>query len=282
MPKIVVVGGSAGSIAPLKAVLGGLPGDFPAPILVVIHVGARESILPRLLERDSTRPVRHASQGERIVAGQVLVAPPDLHLTVETVAGHAFTRLSQGPKENHARPAIDPLFRTAGAAYGPNAIGVVLSGFLDDGTVGLQAIKACGGIAVVQDPVEADAPDMPASALQYAQIDFVLGADKIAPTLVDLASREADRPGVPAGPDMVEALDRITIENRAFNEDVDMTDMDRIGTRTGLTCPECGGAMWEMRNTVPLRYRCHTGHAFPPGRSSRSRATPPKKRCGRQ
>jgi two-component system chemotaxis response regulator CheB len=246
----------------LKAILGGLPVDFPAAVLIVTHIGSRVSILPSILERSSALPVRHAGQGELIAAGQVLLAPPDLHLTVAMDGERAYTRLSHGPKENHSRPAIDPLFRTAAAAYGPNAIGVLLSGFLDDGTVGLQAIKACGGIAVAQDPGEAEAPEMPLSAVRYVELDFTLGADNIAKTLVDLAVREAGMSNAPARPEEMELLDRISIENRAFNEDVDMADMDRIGSPAGLTCPECGGAIWEIRNTVPLRYRCHTGHAF--------------------
>lgn len=262
MPRIVAIGGSAGSIAPLKVILRGLPADFPAAVLIVVHVGARQSILPGLLGQFSALPVRHASQGELVAAGQVLLAPPDLHLTVDMDGERAYIRLSHGPKENHSRPAIDPLFRTAAAAYGPDTIGVVLSGFLDDGTAGLQAIRACGGISVVQDPVEAEAPDMPASALQYARVDFVLGADRIAQQLVALASKAAPESALPAGPGETELLERISIENRAFREDVDMRDMDRIGSRVALTCPECGGAIWEIRDAAPLRYRCHTGHAF--------------------
>lgn len=264
MSNIVVVGGSAGSTAPLKVILGGLPADFPAAVLIVAHIGARDSVLPSLLERCSALPVRYASQGERIVAGQVLVAPPDLHLTVDMDGDRAYTRLSHGAKENHSRPAIDPLFRTAAVAYGPNAIGVVLSGFLDDGTVGLQAIKACGGIAVVQDPAGAEAPSMPGSAVQYAEVDFVLDTEQIAPTLVDLARRDADADASTSrgGPGTMELLDRIAIENRAFNDDLEIMELDRIGSRVALTCPECGGALWEMRHGVPLRYRCHTGHAF--------------------
>lgn len=258
----------------MKVILGGLPADFPAAVLIVTHIGSRESVLPSLLERGSSLPVRFASQGERVVAGQVLVAPPDLHLTVDVDGGRAFTRLSHGAKENHSRPAIDPLFRSAAAAYGPNAIGVVLSGFLDDGTVGLQAIKACGGTAIVQDPAEAEAPEMPAAALQYAGIDFVLGMEQIAQTLVDLAGRTADMPDAPAGPGEAEVLERIAIENRAFDHDAAMNDMDRIGSRVPLSCPECGGAIWEISNAVPLRYVTAAIPAtrLPPGCSNRFKA----------
>jgi two-component system chemotaxis response regulator CheB len=260
MKNIVLIGGSAGSIHALRVILDGLPADFPAPVLVVSHIGARESILPALLERHAALPVRHAHQGDPIVAGEVLLAPPDLHLTVVREGERGHVLLSRGPRENHARPAIDPLFRSAAAAYGPQAIGVVLSGYLDDGTVGLQAIKAGGGIAVVQDPADAEVPDMPGSALQYTQVDHVCRAQDIAPTLVGLVRRNQA-----AGQAGAELPGWIAVENRMLNEGVVMEELDKIGMQVALTCPECGGAIWEVRQANPLRYRCHTGHAFTAG-----------------
>jgi len=256
MSPIVVIGGSAGSVNALKLILGSLPADFPAAILVAIHIGAHESVLPRILERCTVLPVRHPLQGEPILPGQVLVAPSDLHLTVAMDGERAFAKLTRGPKENHARPAIDPLFRSAAGAFRGKAIAVLLSGYLDDGTVGLQAIKACGGIAVVQEPDDAEAPEMPASALQHVAVDFVRRVEDIAPTLVELAHRPAA--DAPAG----ELPPWIAIENRMLEEDSDMDDLDQLGSRVPLTCPECGGALWEMRHGEPARYRCHTGHAF--------------------
>jgi len=268
MPKLVVIGGSAGSIDVLKRILRDLPQDFPAAILVVIHVGAHESRLPGLLARCSGLPVRHAVQGEPIRAGQVLLAPPDLHLTVARDGERAFARLSRGPKENHSRPAIDPLFRSAATTFGAEAIGVVLSGFLDDGTVGLQAIKACGGIAVVQDPNDADASEMPASAVRHVAVDVLGLTGELGPALAELASgRHAVQAAVQAaaqatGQAVPELRDRADVENRMFEGEAGMEELDRIGTRVALTCPECGGAIWEVNHAQPLRYRCHTGHAF--------------------
>lgn len=262
MPKIVVVGGSAGSINALKVILSGLPPDFAAPVLIVTHIGPRESMLPSLLQRCSTLPVRHAVQGEPIVPGQVLIAPPDLHLTIARNDERAFASLSRGPKENHSRPAIDPLFRSAATTHGTGAIAVLLSGFLDDGTVGLQAIKTYGGTTVVQDPGTAEAPDMPSSALRHVPVDIIRRVDGIAPALVELVSRPAPTLEIPEESAAVELQNLIAIENRMFNEGADMEELDRIGSRVPLTCPECGGAIWEMRQSAPLRYRCHTGHAF--------------------
>jgi two-component system chemotaxis response regulator CheB len=262
MPNIVVIGGSAGSIAVLRIILQGLPKDLPAPVLIVTHIGPHDSVLPSLLEQYSILPVRHAAQGEPIVPGEVLLAPPNLHLTVARSGKRFFVQLSRGPKENHSRPAIDPLFRSAATAYRHGAIGVVLSGFLDDGTVGLQAIKAHGGVALVQDPNEAEAPDMPASAVQYATVDAVHRAQEIAPALVDLLGGLAQPGEVPASQAETELQERIAIERRIFDGEGTMEELDRIGTRVPLTCPECGGAIWELKQAAPLRFRCHTGHGF--------------------
>lgn len=128
MPKIVVIGGSAGSINVFKTVVKALPPDFPAAVLIVSHIGARDSILPALLQHVTALPVRHAVQGEPIVAGAVLVASPDVHLSVAMDSGRPFVQLTRGPKENHSRPAIDPLFRSAASAYKADAIAVLLSG----------------------------------------------------------------------------------------------------------------------------------------------------------
>jgi two-component system chemotaxis response regulator CheB len=262
MSKIVVIGGSAGAINALKLILPMLPHDFPAAILIVTHIGSRHSILPEILGRRSTMPVRHATDGEPVLPGRILVAPPDEHLIVVKNGGRAYARLVHGPKENHSRPAIDPLFRSAASVFGPDTIGLVLSGYLDDGTVGLQAVKACGGLALVQNPAEAEARDMPTSALKYVEVDRVLGLSEIGPALVEMAtaakqqSTEGQQDGASGRPNW------IGIENRISAEESDMDDLEQIGTLSSLTCPECSGALWEIQAKGPIRYRCHTGHAF--------------------
>jgi two-component system chemotaxis response regulator CheB len=262
MSKIVVIGGSAGAIHALKLILPMLPHDFPAAILIVTHIGSHTSVLPEILGHRSAMPVRHARDGEPIIPGRVLLAPSDQHLLVVKNGDQHYARLVHGPKENHCRPAIDPLFRSAASIFGPNAIGVVLSGYLDDGTVGLQAIKSCGGIALVQDPAGAEAPDMPASALKYVDVDQVLGLSKIGPALVELASADMQQ-SAEGRQDAVSGKPRwIDIENRISAEDSDMDDLEQIGKLSSLTCPECNGALWEIKALGPTRYRCHTGHAF--------------------
>jgi len=262
MFNIVLIGGSAGAIKALKVILPTLPSNFPAAVLIVTHIGSQKSIVPDILGRCSAMPVRHAIDGEPIMPARVLVAPPDEHLTVVARDGKAYVRLVHGPKENHCRPSIDPLFRSAASAFPGNTIGVILSGYLDDGTVGLQAIKACGGKAIVQDPLEAEALEMPASALEHVDVDRVLRVADIGPALVELAA--ANNP--PAGAGMREHVasvpDWIELENRMIGTEGDMDVIDQLGTPSPLTCPECSGALWEVGPKAPMRYRCHTGHAF--------------------
>lgn len=262
MSKIVVIGGSAGALDSLKLIFSMLPHDFPAAILIVTHIGSHRSMLPEILGRHAAMPVRHAIDGEPIIPGRVLVAPPDEHLVVVRNGERVYTRLVHGPKENNSRPAIDPLFRSAATASGPNAIAVVLSGYLDDGTVGSQAVKACGGVVVVQNPAEAEASDMPSSALKYVDVDRVLGVGEIGPALLELANADM-RSSTASRQDIVPSTQNwIDVENRLGSKDSDMDDLEQIGKPSSLTCPECHGALWEIDAKGLIRYRCHTGHAF--------------------
>jgi two-component system chemotaxis response regulator CheB len=181
---IVVLGASAGGVEALGQLVSHLPADLPAALLVVLHTPpTRESRLPAILDRAGPLAAAHARDGERIRAGQIYVAPPNYHLTVE----HESLRLVQGPTENGFRPAADPLFRTAARAYGARVVGVVLSGALDDGAAGLRAIKQHGGVAVAQDPDEAVVTSMPRSAIRLNHVDHVLPTAEIAALLVQLA-----------------------------------------------------------------------------------------------
>ncbi|HEY6986762.1 MAG TPA: chemotaxis protein CheB [Bryobacteraceae bacterium] len=163
---VVMIGASGGGVEAIAQLFSQLPSDIPAAIFVTLHVGSNGSILPDII-RQRGFPAGHARQGNRIFAGNALVAPPDHHLLVRKGS----VALSRGPRENWARPAIDPMFRSAANAYGARVIGVILTGNLNDGTLGLQAIKRRGGLAIVQDPEDATCPSMPASALAAVAID---------------------------------------------------------------------------------------------------------------
>lgn len=185
--RVVVIGASVGGVTALRTLVGGIPRDFPAPILLVLHIGDRASILPELLAQSGSLPVAHAMEGESLRAGRIFVAPPGVHLQV---AGGRI-ELNRGPKENHARPAIDPLFRSVAIAYGPAAIGVILTGGLDDGSAGLLAVKQCGGVAIVQEPLTAEDPAMPSNALACVEVDYCVPLDAIPGLLIAMAREEA-------------------------------------------------------------------------------------------
>jgi two-component system chemotaxis response regulator CheB len=256
MQKLIVIGASAGGVSALTSVTAALPADLSATVLIVMHIGARRSLLPEILQKLCPLPVRHAEDGAVLAAGEVLIAPPDRHLTVENHQGTVRARLWHGPKENYTRPAIDPLFRSA-AAFDGHVIGVVLTGYLDDGTAGLQAIKACGGYAIVQDPADAQVPDMPASALSYVAVDQVLPLPDIAPLLVSLAKAP-----VAVGDEKPQIPELIQMENRYIEGTAGVDDIERIGSRSAYTCPECSGTLWKINGATPPRFRCHTGHGF--------------------
>ncbi len=213
-----------------------------------------KSRLPQLLQRVTNLPVAMAEHGQPLEMGRIYIAPPDQHLLVRD--GHV--ELSDGPRENHTRPAVDPLFRSAGRAYGERVIGVVLSGTLYDGSAGLMAINAYNGVAIVQDPAEAVMTGMPESAMLHAKVDYVLSAAAIASTLVELVGRQ-----VRAGRDQMRDDDADL--KQKIQADFDQQSQDvRAGETTMFTCPDCGGVLWQDREEASLHFRCHVGHAFAP------------------
>jgi two-component system chemotaxis response regulator CheB len=251
---IIAIGASTGAVEALSSLVAGLPPDLPAAVFVVVHILAQTtSHLPQILDRAGPLPAAHAVDGEPIRQGRIYCAPPDLHLMVE----REHVRLVRGPKENRCRPAIDPLFRTAARAYGTRVVGVVLTGALDDGASGLQAIKRRGGIAVVQDPEDALIPDMPRSALKYVAVDQCLPLASIPSMLARLAREPARDEGAFAMPEDME----LDIESAEFNL-AKMEANEMPGTLSSFTCPECRGPLWELRDGELVRFRCRSGHAF--------------------
>jgi two-component system, chemotaxis family, protein-glutamate methylesterase/glutaminase len=252
-PDVVVIGASAGGVDALQEVVSQLPPEFPAVVLVVLHLAATgTSVLPQILSRRGPLPASFAKDGEELRRGEIYVAPPDHHMLVHD----GRVRLTQGPRENGHRPAIDPLFRSAARAAGPRCIGVVLSGLLDDGASGLRFIKTHGGTAVVQDPDDALFPSMPQAALALSRVDRIATANGIAAALCSLIEDpvrpvSADVDTIPADePDLVEI------------EDPSDTAALLEGPPSGLTCPECGGALWEQDDGPNIRFACHVGHAY--------------------
>jgi len=241
---IIVMGGSAGAVDAMQEIVAAFPPDLPAAVFIVVHTAAGlDSALPELLARRTRLKVAHAIHGEPIVAGRINVAPPDNHLLVRP----GYVAVQRGPKENGARPAVDPLFRSASIAYGPRVIAVVVSGHLDCGTAGLVSVKARGGVAIVQRPEEAVAPEMPQSAIEHVSIDHILPLTEIGAMVVRL-TREPPGPVIAPPP-------------RALLE----IEGDEPGLRSDVVCPICQGALTEGQLTGVTTFRCHVGHAFSPG-----------------
>lgn len=193
---LVVVGASAGGVEALQSLVSGLAPDLPVAMLVVLHVPPYEqSNLASILARTARLPVEVASDGAPIVKGRIYVAVPDHHLLIEKNR----LRVTRGPKENRARPAVDALFRSAAFSFGPRVIGVVLSGSLDDGTAGLWTVKDRGGIALVQSPAEAMFSSMPESALQHVDVDGVLPLQALSEAIGGFVLQTVPEDEVPGG-----------------------------------------------------------------------------------
>ncbi|MEH1800810.1 MAG: chemotaxis protein CheB [Nostoc sp.] len=254
---IIVIGTSAGGLKALGAIVGTLPTSIDAVVFIVQHLAAdKPSILPKILADVSSLPASHPSDGEPIQKGRIYVAPPDHHLLVNLGS----MRVVRGPQENRFRPAIDALFRSAARAYGSRVVGVVLTGYLDDGTVGLQAVKKRGGVAIVQDPKEAEYPSMATSALRYVKVDHCLPLAEIPDLLVQLSKQPA------AQEETYPMTEEIEVESQIAEQQMNtqelLKNVEAIGTRTTYTCPECNGSIWQIGKSEPVRFRCHIGHSF--------------------
>ncbi|MGV0028034.1 chemotaxis protein CheB [Phormidesmis priestleyi] len=250
---IIVIGASAGGVETLSRLVKLLPAELPAAIFVTVHFPSYgTSLLPQILNRCGTLPALHPHDGDPIEPGRVYVAPPDYHLELHD----QHIRLSRGPRENGHRPAIDVLFRSAAQAYNQRAIGVILSGMLDDGTAGLKAIKERGGVAIVQDPQEALFDGMVRSAINNVSVDAVLPISDLAARLVALSQDVIQEE--PAMSDNFEKEAKAVAASKA-----DLEQGHHPQTSPSMvTCPDCGGVLWEVKDNGLIRYRCHVGHVY--------------------
>ena len=253
MPKdIIVVGASAGGIEALRVLTGALPADLSASIFIVVHTSPEApGMLADIFNRFGKLRATYATDGELIEKGRIYVAPPDHHLLIEPNR----VRVTRGPKENRFRPAVDPLFRSAAQTYGPRVVGVILTGYLDDGTAGLGTLKQLGGTAIVQDPAGALVPFMPLNAMTHVKVDYCLPLEQIAPLLVQLTSEA--REGDYQVPKEVEIEVNIAKEQKALDAGV-----LHLGEPSNYACPECHGVLLQIKERSLLRFRCHTGHAY--------------------
>jgi two-component system chemotaxis response regulator CheB len=181
----IVIGGSAGGVQALQALLPALPASFPLPVLVVLHLPAQQrSLLPEVMAPCTALPVSEVLDKQPLQPGSIVFAPADYHLLVEPSRTLA---LSVDAPVLHSRPAIDPLFESAAAAFGVRLLAVLLTGASEDGCAGLRAVGAAGGHRWVQDPDEAEARLMPQSAIDLGLADEVLTLEAMARRLQEPA-----------------------------------------------------------------------------------------------
>jgi len=255
--SVIVIGASAGGTQPLTELAAQTPADIPAAMLVVVHIPPyHQSLLPEILSNAGPLPVSLGVHGQTLREGHIYVAPADRHMQVQD--GHIV--LNRAPRENHTRPAIDPLFRSAARAYGSNVAGVILSGTQGDGTVGLMAIKSRGGLTLVQDPEELVYSAMPRRAIQYVDVDHVSPVADMAPILYEFAS---SRPPITPRANKP-ARDEDSDARLIHNDLARQVTGEQSGTVSAYVCPECGGPLWQLDEGGALRFRCHVGHSYSP------------------
>ena len=252
--KVVVIGTSAGGLNALKKLISQLRKDFPLPVLVVQHISpdATGNVLLDTLNNFGNLTCQHAKKGDKLKPGHLYLAPSDHHLMIDSDLQILVTK---GAQENRSRPAIDPLFRSAAVAFGNGVIGILLTGYLDDGTAGMKVIKRCGGICIVQDPKDADYPFMPANAMAQIKVDYCVPLSEMGAILYQLIPKKLGRK-IPVPKDI---LIEAKIAERTLS---DLSAVNTLGEQVPFNCPGCGGVLWEIDKDKDFRFRCHTGHAY--------------------
>ncbi len=246
----VVIGASAGGIVAIRKLLARVPVGFPAAILITVHQSSASSRLDSVLAAGALLPVSVVHSSQQLSPGQVYLAPPDHHMVVEDDR----VTVTRGPTEMRTRPAINPLFRTAAAACGGRVIAVQLTGMLDDGVAGMLAVQRCGGLLVVQDPVDAEFPDMPQAAIDALTIDHVVPLDDMPALLERLVRQPATEAPIP---------DDIAIEARISGSTASRpAAVNELGEQVATACPDCGGPLWQIGSGPTAMFRCHVGHAL--------------------
>lgn len=252
---VVVIGASAGGMEALSNLVSQFSADFPAPVLIVQHISADATgdILLKALRQAGKLECKHAVQGDSIKAGYIYLAPSDHHILIH---GDGKLQVTKGAQENRYRPSIDTLFRSAAVSFGNRLIGIILTGYLDDGTSGMVAIQRCGGTCIIQHPDDAKYPDMPLNAINQLDADYVIPVAEMGSVLVQLTSEKVKARQKVAPKD-------ILIESRIAERVLsDLDAVNSLGEQVPFNCPGCGGVLWKIGTNKELRYRCHTGHAY--------------------
>jgi two-component system, chemotaxis family, protein-glutamate methylesterase/glutaminase len=255
----IVIGASAGGIDALIRLVRALPLEMASSIFIAVHYPAHGvSMLPKILSRNSMLTAIHPANGESVRPGTIYVAPPDRHMVFEDNK----IVLTKGPREHGFRPAIDPLFRSAARLFGERVVGIILSGTLGDGAAGLQAIKKAGGLALVQDPSEAIFSGMPTRAIEEGEVDAVLTLGEIAKSISELVSAQVSQEEIRTMTSAKKKRAEIDQPAKYVRKDMQRFEQGAQSHATSLTCPDCGGSIWEVGNGNNTQYRCHVGHIY--------------------
>jgi two-component system chemotaxis response regulator CheB len=252
LKKVIVIGASAGGLKAVSELVSKIPGNLPIAIFVVIHVGkaSMPQVLIQQLQKNTSYRCLLPTGEEDIQPGCLYLAPPDYHLLVKLTT----VKLIKGPHENRWRPSIDVLFRSAASVFDSRVIGIILSGMLDDGTSGMAAIKRCGGICIVQEPTEAEYTDMPQNVLNNVAVDHRVPVADMGYIIDDAVSKPLRHVSIPEDIKLeAEITERMSS---------DINDLKKLGEQSDLTCPDCGGSLFEIKEESHLRFRCFTGHVY--------------------
>jgi two-component system chemotaxis response regulator CheB len=251
--NLIVIGASAGGIKAITKIIEGLSQSINAAIMVVLHVSRKSNIgnISEIFQRSTNLECVVATNNLIIEKGKIYLASPEHHLLVNGPV----MLVNQGPEENKYRPSIDVLFRSAAVHYGNQAIGVVITGMLEDGTSGMYAIKTCGGLCIVQDPSEAEYADMPRNVMRKIEVDYMAPLDEIPIIIQNIVNNPL--------PPKIAIPDELKVEADLTEKLMsDINKIKKIADRSDFVCPDCGGGLWAIKNDPTHRYRCHTGHVY--------------------
>ena len=250
---IVVIGTSAGGFNALYELVSHLKPDMNAAYFIVLHLSYKSisSYLAHRLQDHTSLKCLLAMDDMPIRKGYIYVAVPNHHLLVTQ---HE-VRLGNSPEENRFRPSVDVLFRSAAGTYSNRVIGVVLTGLMNDGTTGMSAIKRSGGITIVQDPNEAEYPDMPMSVLKSMDVDYVVTISEIAGVIEEITRSKL--------PEQTTPPDDLAAEAAIYRDLITNIDTSQpLGNYSPFTCPDCGGILFDHDQDSITKFKCHVGHSY--------------------
>jgi len=250
---VVVIGASSGGFTALIELVSQLNPESDAAYFVVLHLSSKSisGFLAHKLQEHTKLKCILAMDGMPIQRGYVYVAMPNHHLMLSKTD----VRLGHGPSENRWRPSIDVLFRAAATHFSNRSIGIVLTGLLNDGTAGMSAIIRSGGVTIVQDPNEAEYPDMPLSVINAMEVTYVVSLLEIGTLLEELTK---------AVPETTTQAPHDVAKETEISEKVitSIEQTSELGKPTAYTCPDCGGVLFEHAQDAILKFKCHVGHSY--------------------